>query len=214
MPSVAKSNAWFVRVTAPMEFLKSKVTGLIGALEAPIKLLAVYHEGDSKENPHCHFVVLYQKEVQKQSIDVKYKKHFGVSGNQYSSKPWDGRDEACAYMFHESDDISRILANKGFTDEDIERFKEMNRVSQKVQEINKEKASGRVVNKIIAIANESWTKHDILNEMFKRIREGDMYEPGDFMLKRYVEEIYLKLRPDDEWEDYCRNRALRILSNY
>jgi len=39
------------------------------------------------------------------------------------------------------------------------------------------------------------------------IKEGVMYEPGDYVLKRYLEEIYLKQLAKPQWERYA---ALRV----
>ncbi len=42
------------------------------------------------------------------------------------------------------------------------------------------------------------SKKDIFNELIWKIRRGEMYEPGDFQIKKYVEEIFLKTRATKE----------------
>lgn len=207
MPSVGTSSSWFVRIDGPHEFLKDKVKVVSGWIDTK-RVLGCLHEGDKKDNPHVHFVIELTRELQKQSFDVRLKKLFGVSGTSYSSKIWDGGDGACGYMFHESDDS--VCINKGFSDEDIERFRELNKATQKVIAVNKEKASGRVVNRVLAEANSEWSKADIARKLITMIREGDMYEPGDFMLKRYIEEIYCKSRSQEQFAGYLEDRIYRL----
>lgn len=207
MPSVGKSTKWFVRIDGAHDWLKEKMRIVQGWIDV-VKLLACLHVGEKKDNHHVHFVIELSSELQKQSFDVRLKKVFGVSGSAYSSKQWDGGDGACGYMFHESDDV--ICNNKGFSDEDVERFRELNRATQKVLAVNKEKASGRVVNRLLAEANPEWSRADIARKLIVMIREGEMYEPGDFMLKRYIEEIYMKSRTDKGFSEYLEERIYRL----
>lgn len=210
MPSVYKSTLWFVRVDGAHDWLREKIKCVLAWVDL-VRILGVLHEGEKKDNLHCHFVVEMSSELQKQSFDMRIKKIFDVKGSAYSSKPWDGGESACAYMFHESDDGFRILCNKGFTEDAIERFKELNRATQKVIEVNKQKASGRVVDRVLAEVTPDWTKRDIAMRILKMIREGDVYEPGDFMLKRYIEEIYSKSRTNEQFAEYADDRIYRLL---
>lgn len=210
MPSVYKSTLWFVRVDGAHDWLREKIKCVLAWVDL-VRILGVLHEGEKKDNLHCHFVVEMSSELQKQSFDMRIKKIFDVKGSAYSSKPWDGGESACAYMFHESDDGFRMLCNKGFTEDAIERFKELNRATQKVIEVNKQKASGRVVDRVLAEVTPDWTKRDIAMRILKMIREGDVYEPGDFMLKRYIEEIYSKSRTNEQFAEYADDRIYRLL---
>jgi len=193
MPSIERSKMWFFRVTVPHEFAKSEKSKMLQWIDLDT-ILGALHYGDKSENPHMHCVVKLTSELQKQSFDVRVKKLYGVKGNgQYSSKPWDGNDGACSYLFHEKD--AEIFINRGHTEQDIERYKKLNDDVQKVVAVNKSRASHRHVDKIIEKINESgreWTRRDILEEFVRRIHDGDMYDPGDFMLKRYIEEIMIK----------------------
>lgn len=211
MPSVAKSHNWFVRIDGPHEHIRNKMKDVLGWIDTQ-KLLGVLHVGEKKDNPHVHFVLQLSSQLQKQSLDVRLKKLFGVSGTQYSSKEWDGQDGACSYMFHESDDMDNIVASKGFVQADIERYKELNKKTQEVIAVNKEKASGRVVERILRIAQPEWTRREIGYEILRRVREGEIYEPGDFQLRKYIEEIYMKMRTDSEFEMYAEFRLNSILN--
>lgn len=212
MPSTVKETKWFVRVDSPHEHIRNKMKEILGWIGI-VKLLAVLHNGEKGDNPHVHFVMELKEELQKQSLDVRIKKLFGVSGRgSYSSKPWDGGDGACSYMFHESDDMDNIVTSKGFTETDVKKFKELNKKTQEVIAINKEKASGRVVERILSIAQPEWTRLDIGYEILRRVREGEIYEPGDFQLRKYIEEIYMKMRTDEEFESYAMCRLNQILN--
>lgn len=209
MPSVTKSCLWFVRVDGAHDWLREKMKSVLAWIDL-VRILGVLHEGEKKDNLHCHFVVELSSELQKQSFDTRIKKIFDVKGTAYSSKPWDGDEGACAYMFHESDDGFRILCNKGFSKDDIERFQALNRATQKVIEVNKQKASGRVVERVLAEATPEWSKRDIAIKILRMIREGEIYEPGDFMLKRYIEEVYMKSRTNEQFEEYLDQRIYRL----
>lgn len=193
MPSVERSKKWFVRVSVPHEFAKSTVTAMLQWIDLDTILVAT-HVGDKDENPHIHMVISLTSELQKQSFDVRIKKLYGVKGNgQYSSKLWDGNDAACSYLFHEAN--AEIICNRGHSEQDIERYKKLNADVQKVVAVNQSRASHRHVDKVIEKINGSgreWSRRDILEEFVKRIRDGEMYDPGDFMLKRYIEEIMIK----------------------
>jgi len=212
MPSIERSKMWFVRVTVPHEFAKSEMSKMLQWIDLDT-ILGALHEGDKSENPHFHAVIKLTSEIQKQSFDIRVKKIYGVKGNnQYSSKPWDGADGACSYLFHE--DNAQIFANRGYSSEDIDRFKKLNDDVKKVVAINQSRASHRHVDKVIQTINASgreWTRIDILEEFIKRIRSGDMYEPGDFMLKRYIEEIMIKqLVEESQMTAYVHDRYYAI----
>lgn len=205
-----RSTRWFVRIDGPHEWLRGKVKDVHGWVDT-LRLLGCLHVGEKADNPHLHFVIEMSSELQKQSFDVRIKKVFtGVSGSQFSSKPWDGGDSACAYMFHESDDC--VCVNKGFTDDDIKRFKALNCATQKVIEVNKGKASGRIVDRVMMEVTPDWSRVDIAKRMLVMIREGEFYEPGDFVLKKYIEEVYMKSRTQKQFsEEYLDERISRLM---
>lgn len=208
MPSVTKAYKWFVRVDGPHDWVKERMREVLGWVDT-LRMLGCVHEGEKKDNPHCHFVLDLSSELQKQSFDARIKKVFkGVSRSQYSSKPWDGGDAACAYMFHESDDC--VCVNKGFTQDDIKRFGALNEATQKVIEVNKGKASGRIVDRVLQEVTPDWSRYDIAKKMLMLIRDGEFYEPGDFQLKRYIEEVYMKSRTDKDFPDYMEERISRL----
>jgi len=173
------------------------------------RFLVATHVGLKSEKEHVHCLVELTEQLQKQSVDKRYKRVFGVSGTDYSSKPWDGDMGAGAgsYLFH--DPTMYVLHNKGFTDSQLAEFKRLNDDIQKVVEINKQRASGRCVERVlkeIADSNREWTRKEIARKLLTDIREGVMYEPGDYVLRRYLEEIYTKQLTQNRWEDYVELR--------
>jgi len=209
MPSVAVSDKWFVRVDGNKEDLIEMLKEVRGWIDCQ-RMLALFHMGATKENPHCHFVIDTFTRIQKQSFDVRIKKIFKIEKkSQWSTKIWDGGDSACSYMFHESG--NNIIANKGFTEEDISRFEKLNESVQKVVAINNARAPGRQADKVVdEFKDESPTKKDIFDVFMIRIRDGEMYEPGDFQLAKLVEEVYLKTRTKEQWKDYVEDRFHKI----
>lgn len=210
MPSTTKSYKWFVRVDGAKEYLYSKCQAMLGWIDI-LKVLALYHVGETRENPHCHFVIELTSELQKQSFDKRIKTLFDVQkSTSYSSKVWDGKDSACSYMFHECD--VNILCNKGFADEDIDRFKEQNATVQAVVAVNKERAPGRKVERVVEqLRNDNPTRHEIGQRFLEMIRDGEMYEPGNFKLAQMIEEVFLKTRTASQWDEYVKDRLHTIL---
>jgi len=217
MPSVAKSVHWFVRVDGPQEFLKEKCL-LLGV--HCTKMISVFHQGKKGENPHCHFLCSTKDELQKQSWDVKLKKLFGVSGNGYSSKPWDGelvKEGAGTYLFHESLD-SPILSNLNVSAEEIEQIKATAQLVNKVIAANREKAETKIPGKVILkwfdLGFPSWIEKDIVEVICTMARDGECYLPkSDFQWKAYVEEIKLKMcTTPAQFDSFVRSTYLRLYS--
>lgn len=217
MPTGQKiSNMWFIRVTVGHVPFKAVWQNPDRGGNVPwnfsdiVRCLVVGHVGEKTEKEHVHMVMELSKPLQKQTVDKRIKTLYGVSGADYSSKLWDGDMGAGAgsYMFH--DPNATIIYNQGFTDEDIEQFKRLNAEVQKVVEVNKQRASGRCVERLlnhIIDSGRRWTKKEITVRLLKDIRDGVMYEPGDYVLKRYIEEIYEKQLTEDEWLKYMEYRV-------
>jgi len=206
MPSIAKSDKWFIRVDGPKEFLAEKVVTL--SINCKL-LLAVFHTGEKGDNPHCHILCHTEGELQKQSWDVKLKKLFGVSGNGYASKPWDGRlieEGAGTYLFHESVD-SPILLRKGVTDEEIQRLKELSLIINKVIQANKEKAEtkipGKVIDTWITLGKPVWHDQSLVRVICQMAQQGECYLPKtDWQWKAYIEECKLRMCQTPKDFDY------------
>jgi len=197
MPSIKRSNSWFVRVDYPRAEVDAKMKLILGWIDLE-KVLGVFHIGKTGENPHFHMILTLKSELQKQSLDTRFKNMFSVKGSQYSSKPWDGKAGAGSYLFHE--DKHDIVVNRGYSVEDLAEFKRLNEEVKKVVEVNKERGTGRAVQRIIDKASSDWTRRQIFDEIMDAIRVGDMYHPG-FRMSAVVDEVYIKTRSDADWVD-------------
>lgn len=202
------SDKWFIRITLPWEAVDLLIKNNPMIFVDHTRQLVVSHLGTKTEKQHVHCLVELSQPLQKQTVDKRYKKLFGVSGADYFSKQWDGDMGAGAgsYLFH--DPLATIMVQKGFTDEQISEFQRLNADVQKVVEVNKQRASGRCVERILAkIGDQHWTRSQIATQLITDIREGVMYEPGDYVLKRYIEEIYMKQLKDKQWDAYVSIRV-------
>lgn len=208
MPSLAKSQNWFVRVDGNHEFLTTKFREMESSVMwmDRLRVIAFLHSGSKDENPHAHFVMTLKNELQKQSYDVRVKKFFNITKkSEYSSKVWDGGDETIAYMFHE--DTNPVI-NEGFSSQTLEKAKEHNKVVQKVIAVNKEKSSGRLLDKILEkVCDGNTTLEEIAEVALDLIYTGDVYHPGDFKLKSVISDAYIKTRPKADWDEIRRKTA-------
>lgn len=208
MSKALRSKLWFVRFDGEKEFLRSKCVELSQCLDV-VSMLAAYHVGNTKENPHTHFVIELSSEPQKQSFAVRLKKLFGLEqGNRnYALDVWDGdRDKgAVSYLFHEDTPLSELfLVNKGFTEAQISAASAANKAVQKVVAMNKEKASNKLVEKALTeFAGKRPDRLEILEYMLRLCHNGENHLPKEFCLKHYVEEVYFKLTPTREIWNYA-----------
>jgi len=193
------ASKWFIRIDGNRSFLEEKCKVMTGWIDLE-KCLAVYHIGANKENPHLHAIMEMSSVLQKQSFDVRIKKLFEIDKkSSYSTKEWDGNygHGAGSYLYHEDPD-GEPLVNKGFTEIHLDGFRDANKTVQKIVEMNKAKAS----NKMVEAAVEAWKEaiasevsdRDICRWMLMACFAGEFHYPGSFMLKRYVEEATLKIK--------------------
>jgi len=200
MPSVVKSKDWFVRIDYPHEHTPAKMKVIEGWVDC-VSILAATHDGDKGENPHFHAVIRMSSELQKQSFDARLKTLFNwKKGSDYSTKPWDGKDGACSYLFHETTAI--VVSNKGFSPDDILRFKDLNAKVAEVVAVNKERGTKKSVQRIIDKVAQDCGHSDIADVMLREIRDGEMYHPGDYRFPQVVEEIYIKTRSVVAFREY------------
>lgn len=210
MPSVAKSNQWFVRITAPWEHIKDKLSTIQGWIDFSGMMVGLHH-GDKQGAPHGHIAIRLKSELQKQSADVRFKKLFDVAGRQYSSKPWDGNIKALSYLYH--DKKGEVINHMNLSDKEIDDIKSLNEEIQKVVEVNKGRSSHKVVDYVMGQANEGWSRYEIGQCILRAVAQGLFYDPGDFVLERYINEIELRLNNGKEGlEEVIASRLNRLAS--
>lgn len=207
MSKSVKSDKWFLRVDGNIEFLSEKFRELSQNIDT-VELLSVFHLGEKGENPHAHAVIRSSATIQKQSYAIRMKTLFSIDKkSQYALDVWDGdkRKGATSYLFHEED--AKILVNKGFTEVDIQEAKIICNEVQKVVKRNKEKASGRLVERALE-KGDLETRLEILTFMLREIKEGNAYHPGEYSLKKYVEEVLI--RKTKNVDEYARDLEARL----
>lgn len=195
MPSVAKSTNWFIRITAPWEHIESKIDEIRGWLDYDTMIIGL-HYGEKREAPHGHICLKLKSNLQKQSVDSRFKKLYDVKGSQYSSKVWDGDIKCMSYLYH--DKKGKVINHMNLSDLQIQELKELNNQIQKVVEENKGRASHKVVDYVLKQANSGWSRYDIGDCILRAVAQGEFYDPGDFALERYINEIELKLNVGDK----------------
>lgn len=210
-----RSKCWFVRSDGTEEYLRQKCGELARWIDVEA-VLAVYHIGGSKENPHCHAVINMTSELQKQSFDKRIKLLFGIEKrSQYSTKHWDGvRDAgASSYIFHEED--AKILVAKNWSEAELDAAKATNAAVQKVVAVNKERSSTKLVDKAVEYFSSSKpTRGEVLRYMLKECRDGGSYYPGSYNLKKYVEEVVLKLTDGTDFEYFAAEMEAQLWRNF
>lgn len=179
------------------------------------KILCVRHTGDKKENNHFHLVIYTQ--VKKKAFRARMVLRFdkGKGNAHMSIKDFDGNEDALSYLFHEEG--APIVLNKGFTPDDIQRFRDRN---QKVQEEvlkAKGKASFLLEEEVLVEcqkANKGFSPSEIAFKIMRKAFDNKAYLPNDFQLKSMVDKIGFRLCEDDDAETHfiwhIVNRALKI----
>lgn len=212
MAKASVSRQWFIAVDGEKDFLRQKWNEYRPPSGVVEKLFVVSHSGSTGDNPHVHVLLQESIPVQKQSLDARLKKLFNIDNaktSHYSSKVWDGNtsgEGAGSYLFHE--ERAEILVNNGISEDDIVVMRKANQAVQKVVAMNKERASGKIVERALQhFANvprpeyyedHKWLsiKTDILEWMYQQCKQGKSYYPGQYKLKQYVEEVELRLMDD------------------
>lgn len=107
-----------------------------------MSIIGVKHKGETKENPHYHFVV--KTNVKDQAFRVRLRKIFdqGKGNAHMSIKAWDGKIEAISYLFHEDEDAVVVLRHN-ISDETVAEARLVNKRVQQLVTDNKLKASWR-----------------------------------------------------------------------
>lgn len=214
MPLTKVGTNWFIRITQPHEFIRIQLADITKWTNVE-RVLVVSHVGEKTKKQHVHILLTLNKQLQQQSVNVIFKKLF-TEARCLSIKVWDGvttGQSALSYLWH--DDSAQIIYNKGFGDDEISSSKMV--CKGVVEEVNKRKqrAPGHCVSKIldeIVATNRVWSETEICMRILRFIREGEMYEPGDFLIQRYVNEINSKQpQPEDRWTTWAHGRMCKIL---
>lgn len=142
---------------------------------------------------------------------MRFKKLFEIKNKNYCTKIWDGLRDAGAssYLFHEEQ--APILVNKGWSDEELASAKATNAAIQKVVALNKQRAKTTLpIRAKEHFAGQRPSKREILQFMVELIHSAEVYHPGEFLLKRYVEEVELQLLDKNDLGMYASDLYSRL----
>lgn len=208
-----KSTKWFIRITAPWEHLEAKYKLMREWVDHTCSAIG-YHIGSKTGKPHCHIVLEMRTELQKQSLDVRTKKLFGVKGADYTSKIWDGNKKAMSYLYH--DKAGKVEINMDLSEEDRNEIQRLVVVYDNIVSTAKAKASYKCVDVVLEAIKESgrcWTTREIARYIFSGVREGKWHPPGS-MMARYVDEIRIKQGSDEDAAAAIDAMTSAFLSSY
>lgn len=116
--------------TVPYNDYRIRIDGkddetLIAFCDKFVAYLLVHHEPPSGENPHYHAYV--KTHFSQGNFSNKIKRDLGVSGSDYSNKKCDSerKSEFLSYCFNtKKGNVPRLVSQKGFTDEEIQQYKD------------------------------------------------------------------------------------------
>lgn len=204
------STQWYTRVTIPHILGKPIIKQLAESIDVSGCVVA-FHTGRKTKEQHIHIAFIMLKAIQKQSIDKRLQKLFGISGaGKYSNKAWDGKDEALSYFYHDDEEV--IYYN---LPELKAREPQILELSKKYKEIvaqAKGKASMKCVESIIDQAkrnNTTYSTSQIVRKIYEGVRQGTWYPPVGQQLERYVTEVLIKQGDDEDGDkaiDYLVDR--------
>lgn len=200
MSKSTKSSKWWVRVDGEEVQLRNAIKAMIA--DDVLYCYGVIHKGENGDNSHIHFAIQVKDETQKQSFALRIKKHFNwiAKRSDYCCDVWDGNRGrgVISYCFHESDAVEVIRIN--FSDEEIEEAKRENQKVQKLVEKAKGKSNTRLPELAVAyFSDKEWNKYVILEWMLQRCKDGLSYYPNMFQLKKYVEEVEIRLTKQEDF---------------
>lgn len=163
-------------------------------------ILGVKHRGSRGENPHWHILISTQQSIDAVRKRIKLFFKEGKGNAHCSIVPWDGRlPGAGSYLFHEID--VPIVLQKNISEEHITICKENNdRIQVLVQEA-KDKASYKLVDRVIDVLKDTpefdryinWTKSNIREVMIDVLFETQIHPPTKWQFDAYCNEILMKL---------------------
>lgn len=207
-----KSTTWFIRVTAPWEHIAGKYTTVREWVDHEHSAIG-YHIGKKTAKPHCHIAIKLRKELQKQSIDTRFKQLFGVKGSDYSSKIWDGNHKVLSYLYH--DPQGKVEVNMKLSEEEIQSIKVTSEVYNEIVTQAKSKSSGKIVDGILEqMGDEDWDQSRIIDTILDGVRAKTWHMPSDYTMCNYVSEIRLRVKDEQSYyrnKSYIRHRILQKL---
>lgn len=184
------------------------------------RLIYVHHTGKNKDNPHYHFC--FTCDYKKDALRKYLKGQFTLAtGNKHLSlKDWDGRPDACSYLFHEGTKVTNV---KGFSSEEYEQFFKRNEEVKKSQ-VKIPVLLERVLKNILGHDCYVLTGHYkpphnerffLFKQIMYEIRKSSDWVPNRYQMERYINKLRLMLNTKDvSFEMFCENLYQEYFGNY
>lgn len=174
-------------------------------------IAAIKHNGSKGENQHYHLVI--QTQVQSQAFRVRMRKIFdaGKGNGHMSIKPWDGNNDALAYLFHE-DAQSALLVQYNISDETIANCRDRNREVVALVNASKSKASWLLEEVVFDQIKDIpyLPEHDIGQRLILAALRNGKYVPQPWHVKAMTQRImFRKLEGFEEKEEEFAMRLSR-----
>lgn len=197
-----KSFAWWIRITAPWEHIENKLKTLRGWIDVEHDFVG-YHHGDKSGAPHAHIALQMRKELQQQSLALRLKEVFGVSGPAFSCVPWDGKRTVYSYCYHDVN--GKVDYTVKITDDELKEIKQINTLTREIVENANSKSKSRMVDYVLdqisKTPGERWSSEHVVRFMFQLIRTNQFHNPGSALFERYYDEIMLRKGTDVEQDE-------------
>lgn len=164
------------------------------------RVLCVHHTGRKGDNPHYHFALTC--DYRKDALRKYLKKEFSLStGNRHLSlKNWDGDRKACSYMFHEG---TEALIRKGFSDDELKDFKDIN---AGIQEVIKKNAPSTIVQEAIVYFSSKPDKageYVVFKWIMDKLRQNGDWVPNKFQMERWIMRVQAGVLDKKDWDRWC-----------
>lgn len=189
-------HGYCVRVDARDGYLEK--VKMLSAVNDYLSAIAVKHQGTTKENPHYHLVIRTQ--VKDQAFRVRMKKVFsdGKGNGHMSIKPWDGCNDAIAYLFHEDDNAVLVLRHN-VSEATIEEARTRNKQVQQEMAKAKDRASWKLEDEVyeLFLKRSDQSTDTIAKEIILLALRSGRYLPNDYLLKAMVTRIQFRLLKGD-----------------
>jgi len=158
-------------------------------------MVAVRHNGTTKENPHYHLVI--QTTVAAQAFRVRMRKIFdqGKGNGHMSIKPWDGCIDAISYLFHE-DENAVLLVQHNVSDETVAQAKARNKEVAALVQASKSKAAWQLEGIVLEQAKRSatpWSEATIGQQLILTALRAGKYVPQPWHIRAMTQRIQFTL---------------------
>jgi hypothetical protein len=169
-------------------------------LNEAYKALAVRHMGGKKEVPHYHIVIDHP-----QTFDVRtwFKDTFnkGQGNKHHSIKEADDSDNSLSYLFHENIDEECITYNLNYTQDDIDRFIDLNRVVQSAM-VTPLEVCKKLAEEILK-ENLPRNYKNIIRLIYHHFKSTGSWIPDRRQTERYLHKI-IALTSEDSFEHWYK----------